>query len=194
MDMKSNLSSVKGVGKAKQDLFQKLGIETIEDLLFHFPRTYEQIEKIRTIQGIEEGQVVTIEGCLTRRPSVKRVKNLNILSTYLKDQTSQIQLTWFNAPYMQKSLKVGVYYIIRGKVSIRNGQYALNQPQILTKQEYTSSLNKRIPVYSLCPGLTSAFIGKAISFALYNVEDYEDLISSKARTKYELLSRKKAFE
>ena len=62
--------------------------------------------------------------------------NLKIVKASFKDAHGSITAVWFNMPFMAKMLRMGIYYILRGKVSNRNGFLELCQPKILSRQEY----------------------------------------------------------
>ena len=194
--MKENdsLRKIKGIGEKSEKLFAKLGITSVGELLRFYPREYEIFTPIQPVSSLREGDTVIIEGCFTGKPRMTRVRNLKIISGEFKDSTGMIPVRWFNMPYLMKSLMVGRYYILRGKVTQKNGMLQLTQPKILTKEEYANSLGKLKPVYPLTSGLTNNAVTKAVTHALEAYEYESDFLPVEIRKRYHLLSLKKAMK
>lgn len=183
---------VKGVGAKAQEKMAKLGIYTVGDLLEHYPRNYDVYQPIRTIRELVEGEVSAIEGVLDGTPKVKKIRNLKIVNCVLTDGTGTIRLTWFNMPFMLSSLHTGTRYIFRGKVVRKNGVLVIEQPQMLTKEQFYNLLNKLQPVYPLTAGVTNHAISKYVDVVLKDGELDSDYLPVALRKKYNLIERKKA--
>ena len=109
-----SIRTIKGIGEKSEKLFYKLGISTVGELLNFFPREYDIFTPIQPIQSVKEGEVVIIEGSFVTKPHMANVRNLKILSCQIKDTTAQIRVSWFNMPFLMRSLKMGMHYIIQG--------------------------------------------------------------------------------
>lgn len=192
MNLTDSIREIKGVGEKSEKLFAKLGIHTVEELLQAYPREYEIVENIRPISEVQESHIVVICGSLINQPKQKRVRNLKILSCIIKDSSGQIRVTWFNMPFLQKTLRMGTHYILRGRVIRKNGVYQLQQPKILSEQEYHQLLQKPQPVYRLTAGLTNNAVSKAVSSALEQIDLKDDYLPLDIRKKYQLILRKQA--
>ena len=116
MEANDKIKVIKGIGEKTEKLFYKLGIETVQDLLEHYPREYEEFERPLSVSSIAEGATMAIEASITATPKVKRVRNLQIVNVQVKDGSGAMYLTWFNMPFLQKTLRSGYHYIFRGKV------------------------------------------------------------------------------
>lgn len=193
MELTDSVSKLKGIGEKTQKTLSKLGIDTIENLLEHYPNNYDVYEPICPISQIEEGKVVAIEASLVCLLKGKKVRNLQILNCHVKDYSGEISLTWFNMPYLRNQLKMGIKYIFRGKVIRKNGILVIEQPKILSKEEFVNLLKKLQPIYGLTAGITNHMITKFIDLALKNVEFSKDFLPLELRKKYHLIERKKAF-
>lgn len=183
---------IKGIGDKSAVLLNKLGINTVGELLMHFPRDYEEYTEIQDISSAIEGRIIIIEGTLYSRPTIRYVKNLKIVNAKLRDTSGNINITWFNMPFLIKTLKMGTYYIMRGRVVRKNGELVIEQPQILNKLEYRSRLNALLPVYSLTEGLSNNAVAKAVSYAIENVEFCKDCFNAAFRKKYDIQEIKAA--
>jgi ATP-dependent DNA helicase RecG len=185
---------IKGIGEKTEKLFEKLGIVTVQDLLEHYPRGYEEFEKPVMISTIYEGAVMAIEASITATPKVKRVRNLQIVNVQVKDASGTIFLTWFNMPFLQKTLHSGYHYIFRGKVSRKNGVLVMEQPGIYQRESYYKLLRVLQPVYPLTQGITNTMISKAIKQVLSELTLAKDYIPKAIAKEYNLMDRTKAIK
>ena len=80
MDYNDSIDKIKGVGEKTKKAFERIGIETVQDLLEHYPRGYEEFTMPIPISQVREGEMATIEASLTMSPRLKRVRHLQILN------------------------------------------------------------------------------------------------------------------
>ena len=170
MEMTDSIRQIKGIGEKTEKLFAKVGVHTVEELLHYYPREYEVVEDLAPLAALVEGQTATVEVVLENTPKVHRVRNLKVLSVYAHDGSGRIMVTWFNMPYLLRQLQLGKKYIFRGKVIRKNGGLALNQPKILSEQEFYNIRGKWQPIYGLTEGLTNHGVTKAVRQALSDVK------------------------
>ena len=194
MKITDSIIQIKGIGEKAKKNYEKMNIFTIGDLLEHYPRDYDVYKPITPIAQLIEGQVSAIEGVLDTQPKVKIVRNLKILSCMVKDGSGRIQLTWFNMPFLKGTLRIGTKYIFRGKIIRKKGVLVLEQPQMLTKEEFYNKLNVLQPIYPLTAGVTNHGLTKAITNAMKELEFEEDYLPVDFRKKYQLIGYKKALQ
>jgi len=103
-------------------------------------------------------------------------------------------LTWFNMPFLQKTLRSGYHYIFRGKVSRNNGVLTIEQPGIYSKEDYYRLLKILQPIYPLTEGLTNGLISKSIKQALTEVSHAKDYIPKTLVKELSLMERTKALK
>ncbi len=192
MKAKDSIRNIKGIGEKSEKLFKKLGITTVEELLAFYPREYDIFTKIQPVSTVREGETVILEGSFPARLKMASARGLKIISGSLRDSSGQIHVSWYNMPYLMKTIKVGMHYILRGKIVRKNGFLQMAQPKILTQQEYANQLGKLQPVYPLTAGLTNHAVAKAVSLALADYEFEPDFLPLEIRKKYDLLLHKKA--
>jgi len=85
---------------------KKLGLETIRDLLFHFPSRYENIAHIKSVNTLKKGDTTTLYGKISGLKVRKAFKSKRpIAEGYLEDGTGKIKIIWFNQPYIAKNVK-----------------------------------------------------------------------------------------
>lgn len=156
------ITNLKGIGQKTAGLYNKLGIFSYEDLLYYFPRDYIKFDNPISISLATAGDLITIKAHILRQPLLKRVKKFQIVSAYIKSDEIPLSVTWFNMPYLTKTLKAGETYIFRGILELKGDKYHLEQPQIFTIEKYEEIINSLQPVYSLTKGLSNQSITKAV--------------------------------
>ena len=194
MKITDSIVAIKGIGEKTQKNFEKLDIRTVGDLLEHYPRDYDEYKPICPIGELREGEVAAIEGSLDRLPKMKVVRKLKILTCSIKDGSGSIGLTWFNMPFLVGSLHAGTKYIFRGKVIRKNGVLVMEQPQLLTKEQFYNKLHILQPIYPLTAGVTNNAVTKAITNAVKEVDYEEDYLPATLRKEYNLVSYKQAIK
>ena len=194
MKLTDSVRAIKGIGEKSEKLFGKLGVTTVEELLAFYPREYDVYTAIQPIASVREGNTVILEGTFTERPRMNSARNLKIISCRLRDVSGQIAVRWFNMPYLLHSLKVGMRYILRGRITQKNGVLQMTQPKLLSKEEYVNRLGKLQPVYHLTAGLTNHMITKSVAAALKEYEPEPDFLPLEIRKKYNLIAHKKAVQ
>lgn len=172
-----NIREIKGIGEKTEQLFNKLGVTTTDELLEYYPRTYDQYSSPLSLEEVDSTVgIPAIEGVVMSDASLVRARNLQILSVFIKDRNGvKLKCTWFNMPYLRSTLKVGSRLIFRGMLkwdkNMRNA--TLEQPAVFTIEEYEKKLGVLQPVYSLTKGLSNNLVTKTVKQALDMLEEDE---------------------
>lgn len=97
---------------------RKLGIHTLQDLLFHFPTRYERAGEQGTVSALEPGTDVVLTGTI-RKPTIRKTwkSKTPIAEALLEDRTGKIKLMWFHQPYLAKSFPDGATVKVKGRVT-----------------------------------------------------------------------------
>lgn len=189
-----DLNNLKGIGEKTEKLFYKAGIEKVNDLLRYYPRYYDVFEEPVLIRDLECDRTQAIKGTVVREVSVKRVRNLQVVTGYLRDERGDaIKATWFNSPYLKGKLTIGSTFIFRGFVKENYSNFSIEQPKIFGIAEYNKKKGEMQPVYPLVSGLTNNMVQKAVKQALKLVET-EEFLPEKIRNKYGLEGLQQAIE
>ncbi len=168
---------LKGVGPKMAARFAVKKIETVEDLLYFLPRTYEDRREIRKINRLEVGKTQTITGKVTNIEARYYGKK-RILEVTVSDNTANLTAKWFKGSisYLQGIFKKGTEVIFTGNVTPNYSGKTMVHPEyeILEENEEENFLNfKRIvPVYSETEGLHQKYFRKVMNFALENYSRY----------------------
>jgi len=179
--LEDELTKIKGIGPKSAALFEKLGVKRIEDLLYFYPSRYEEFEEPLPVRELQSGALKAVEVTLQGEPVLKRFKGRVMTTVIVGDVTGNIRAVWFNMPYISKTLKSAVHYVMRGNISAKGGMMEIIQPKLYSRQEYQLITGRLLPVYHLVKGLTNNAVTKAISAVIEDVEFPEDYLSLKER-------------
>ncbi|MEJ2745966.1 MAG: ATP-dependent DNA helicase RecG, partial [bacterium] len=159
---------VKGVGPGRAEMLRRLGIRSVNDLLRHYPRRYEDRRQIRRIAQLETGRNETVRGKVLAVGTRRLRRALILVQVVVGDGSGTVYATWFNQPYMQSRFKVGQELILTGKVQ-RRGYLEILSPEfeIMSAQE-SALLNagRIVPVYPLGERLSQRAVRKIIHSCL----------------------------
>ena len=150
LDLNQKITSIYGVGETRARKLDKLGIKTVKDLLYFFPRTYKDLTRPQTIASLKVGEDAVIEAEIVTIAAGRTRRGFVVTNALVKDDSGQMPLVWFNQPYMARSLSQGEKYIFYGKVDASKATRAkqLNSP---VAERYA----KIIPIYPATAGLSS---------------------------------------
>ena len=169
LDLSKNVKYIKGVGPARAELLNSLGIFTLNDLITYFPRTYEDRGKPKHIAELEDGDEALIEAICVSKMIEKRVrKNMVIYTLTVRDETGMCQITWFNQRYLKNRFKLGETYKFFGKVKKRIGFIEMNSP-VFDNLDTNKNTGKIIPIYPLTYNLSQNVIRQIIENGLKEV-------------------------
>ena len=105
MDRNSPLREIKGVGAKTEELFHKIGVYTVGDILLHYPRTYIQYPQAKHVDEVLDGEQAAVLGRITRTPVVRKVRTMQITVTTISEMGASLELVWYRMPYMKNNLK-----------------------------------------------------------------------------------------
>jgi ATP-dependent DNA helicase RecG len=152
-DLDVSIAVVKGIGPGLSAKFTKLGVKTVRDLLYFFPRRHLDYSKLKFISQLAEGEDQTIIANVWQaqetRPGGRRSAE-----AIVGDETGNIRVIWFNQPYLAKTLSTNVRIMLSGKVSAYHGRLMFVSPEweILEGQDSVHAA-RQVPVYPLTQGL-----------------------------------------
>ena len=192
MDLRESVTSLKGVGPKKAEALKKLGISTMEDLVFFLPRSYEDRRNRVDISDAAEDQNSVVTG------EVKLVVNdryrggrKQMLRLLVEDGTGSMEVVFFNAKYLQHSFRTGRKYTFFGKVTRNFGKMQMIHPEFSDADGMEDGI---LPVYPLTKGISQRemrtwqkSLKRAYSMA-------EDILSSEAVERNRLCSLSYALE
>lgn len=158
--LKKDIQYIKGVGPKKLSLLKKLKIFNVEDMIYHFPRDYENRSFSKKINELQPGDKVTIYGTIAgQSQSLKVRKGLNIIKYLVKDESGFISITFFNQPYLKNRLKPNDSIMLNGKVKMGlQGLEMVNPVFEVINDGEDPSLDSIVPIYPSTEGFTQSQI------------------------------------
>ena len=186
----TSVQFVKGVGPVKKKLFSNLGIESVEDLLYYFPRHYQDRREIIPLAQVKIGEYQTITGlvlsCKSRRSYYTKK---HVTEVVLDDKSGRIFLTWFNQPYLDHYFRKDVRVVCYGKVDMYKDRIQMVSPEyeVIEGDDDPLSLKCIVPIYPLTRGITQRYLRKTISQCIEKFrDDLVDELPINVRSKYKL--------
>ena len=193
--MKS-LKDIKGIGEVTEKYLNKLGIFEPMDLLYYYPRDYEKFDEIKRIVDINAGDVATIKVMIVNKATTIRKGRFCMTYVVVDDGSRRIRATWFNLPFISKSLTKGKIILLRGKFIFNDKiGLCLNQPRVYKEEDYQKMLGTLAPIYSLTKGVSNNLIKQAVSEVIKEYKDkLSDYLPIDIRTERELAEINYAIE
>lgn len=176
-----DIKTLKGVGEKTAALFEKLNIRTAEELVFYYPRDYEQFAEPVSLKEAQEEELTAVEGRIAGNVATRHVRGLSITTFQVTCEGGMLHLTYFNMPYLKNSLKRGAFYIFRGCLHRRGERYVMEQAGIYKPEEYGKLTGCMQPRYSTTRGLTNNAVTRAVRQAIGLVDLSEDPLPLRIR-------------
>src|SRR3989344_7411091 len=169
-DLSTPIENLYLVGPARAKLLKNLGIATLEDLLFYFPRAHSDLSKFVNISELKLGETANIKAKILEIKSFRtKVRRLTLTHALVEDNTGSILCVWFNQPFLTKVLKPHEEFIFSGRIGLTKNKLQLLNPvyeQVKAEQVHTARL---VPIYSLTASLTQKMLRMIIKTYLDKV-------------------------
>jgi ATP-dependent DNA helicase RecG len=164
---KQPVTEIKGVGPRLAERLEVLGIQTLEDLLYHFPYRYDDYTLLKPINKLEYGEQVTVIGTVWET-RVRQVRNNKLVQSTITDGTGKVQATWFNQPWLVGKLRAGMQIVVSGKVDQFLGRPVFQNPDWERLEMEPLRTRRIVPVYRLTSGLSANKLREIIRQVLDN--------------------------
>ncbi len=172
--LEKDITTLKGVGEKRAKLYQKLGINTLNDLINHFPRTYIDFSQPVPIKDAIIGENNVISGIVTKRLPISRIrKGMTIYKAVVTDGETDITIIIYNSEFLYDKLKLNEGFVLYGKVNGNFLRREMTSPLILPEVND----DKIQPVYHLTEGLNQSMYGATVksSLQIFDANIYEPL-------------------
>lgn len=161
---------IKGVGPKRQELLSRLGIETLDDLIRHYPRGYYDRSGLVSIGSTAPGDTVTVSGEILTAHSRRLGPRRSMFTVAVDDGTGALQLVFFNQSYLEKYFRKGSTVVASGQVRLYKDrkQMAGAEWEITGDGEDEQLLNagRIVPVYPLTAGISQRMMRRIVKAAL----------------------------
>jgi ATP-dependent DNA helicase RecG len=177
LELTTRVQFLKGCGEARAELLARLDVHTIRDLLFFFPRDYQDLTDLRTIDRLEEGPLVSVLGTVEEIDLAELGMGRSMLGMLLRQGDDYLRLVWFNQPYLRDKYSRGQTLLASGRAKRRNMRWEMVHPQVrVVDTEGESPAGQLLPVYPLTEGLAQRHVRNLVRRALDTcVESLEEV-------------------
>jgi ATP-dependent DNA helicase RecG len=197
MNFSTKIEEIPHVGAVYGKRLKAIGIKTLADLIYYFPREYKDFSKISKIKDVKINEKICILGKIISINQNKTwVKRMIITTALIQDDTGAIEAVWFNQPYLNKVLNIGDEIILAGKLSINDRTIQVSSP-IYEKVSLKENihLGRIMSVYTESQRVSSKYLRYILKPIIENIKDkIPETLPDELLKKYELLSLKEAIE
>ena len=158
-----------GVGPKHAQTLARLGLNSLGDMLYNFPRRYDDYTQLKPIRRLDYGEDVTVIGTITLVTTRSvRGGRFQITELILTDGTGSLRATWFNQPWIGRRLLKGSQIVLSGKIDQYLGRPIMNNPECEPLEQENLHTNRIVPVYPLTAKITQRWLRRL----MYNVVTY----------------------
>ena len=188
------ITILKGIGPARAKQFENLNIFTLEDLICHFPRGYEDRTQLVTIDKLQVDVPACFKACVMGTPRTSHIrKGLDLTKVQVADHTARLNLTFFNNRYVSENLHYGKEYIFYGAVSGDFIGYNMTNPVFESLDSQPIATRRVLPIYPLTAGLNNAAVLKAVRQAMSICDTPAEILPPEIRERYGILPAEIAY-
>ena len=185
---------LKGVGPSRAKQFEMLNIFTLEDLICHFPRAYEDRTRLKNVCDLEPDQPACFKATVMNTPRVSHIrKGLDLTRVQVADTTGRLNLTFFNQKYAAEQLKYGEEYYFYGAINGDYAGYSMTSPSFEAPDAPAVNTRRVLPIYPLTAGLSNTILLKAVRQALSICDPPEEILPPEIRQQYGILPAERAY-
>lgn len=174
---------------------KSLGINTIYDLIYYFPRAYDDRTNIKKIGELKFNEYVVLKATVMSAVNLTVRSGKKIVKAMVTDGTGIMEILWFGMPYIKKSLKIGEEYLFIGQTK-KSAVFQLINPEYkLFSGQQKVSENEILPIYSSNKNITQNSLRKLVEKFLVNFLNYfEENIPDELIKEYKIMERKSAIK
>jgi len=173
LKLSSPVQYVKGIGPKRAQYFKKIGVETVQDLLFLVPHRYVDYSTVKKIKDLIVNDQATVIGRVQLVDTQRTKMRGSMIKLVIADETGALMLRWFNRPDLKKRFQVGDMLIASGKITFFRGMQVVNPlyEKIEDETQDATVSGTIIPVYPLTEGLSIWDIRRTMKIALNACSD-----------------------
>jgi ATP-dependent DNA helicase RecG len=167
--MNASVTVLPGVGPRHAVTLSHLGLQTLGDMLYYFPRRYDYYSQLKPINRLWYGEEVTVIGSVDSvQTRTVRGGKMQIVEAVISDGTGSLRVTWFNQPWITRRLQEHTQIVLSGKVEQYLGRLTMNSPEWEPLEVQTLHTNRIVPVYPLTANITQRWLRRL----MYQVVTY----------------------
>ncbi len=157
----SPITSIRGISSSLALKFGRLGVSTVRDLLYFFPRRHLDYSQIKPISELKEWAEQTIVATVWEAQEAT-FGGRRGTEAIVGDETGNIRVVWFNQPYLARRLRTNAKVVISGRVSIFKGRKVFESPEWEPLSQELTHTGRLVPIYPLTEGLSPRVVRKLV--------------------------------
>src|SRR5438034_1175151 len=155
---------LKGVGPQRAELLAKLDLHYAADVLFFFPRAYQDMSELRGIEQLEERKLASVVGVIDEVDLRSTSPGKSILGALVKQGTSYLRCLWFNQTWMREKLPEGRRILVSGEPKQEGLRWEMVHPRVeLLADDEDAPAGRILPVYSLTEGIVQSQMRRIVA-------------------------------
>jgi ATP-dependent DNA helicase RecG len=160
---------IRGVGPQRAELLHRLDVRTAADLIFLFPRDYEDLSDRREIADLDEEHVQTVRGEVVEIDARSSGFGKAVVGVLVRQGHDYLRAMWFNQPFMRDKFREGQHLLLSAKPRFRGGRWEMPHPRVTWLDGPEDQPEMRmLPLYPLTEGLTQYQVRRIVTNALEN--------------------------
>ncbi|WP_449148093.1 ATP-dependent DNA helicase RecG [Stomatobaculum sp.] len=191
----ARVTELRGVGPKTAASLKEMGIETLADLLRHYPLrfvNYPEITEIAALTDEEVGNPIAVHAEAVRELVRRAGTRVQLCTGTFSDGSGEMLVTWYHMPYLRNTLRPGRRAVLFGKLNANGKRFELQQPQIFTAEQYEKLLHRPVPQYALPKGIGEKTFASLMEQALALSPPLTDWLPEHFLERYELLPEDRA--
>lgn len=188
------ITILRGIGPAKAKLFHALNIFTLEDLICHFPRGYEDRTKLVNVCDLEVDNPACFRAMVMNTPRTNHIRQgLDMTKVQVADATGRLHLTFFNSRFASDNLEYGREYIFYGTLTGDFMGCGMTNPVFESPDSTPVTTRRVLPIYPLTAGLNSQAVLRAVTQALAICDPPAEVLPVAVRQQYGILGAQESY-
>lgn len=165
-DLNTPIEELPGIGKTRAKCLSNIGIQTVGQMVYHFPRGYQFRGNVKKLSDAVIGETVSFQLIVASEPSLSTLKRgMTLIKLRAFDDTGTCEILFFNQPYLKNTLKVGFEYRFFGRLTSERGKFTLTSPIVEPIIE-GKQLPNLVAVYPLTAGISQKMMTNFVTSAL----------------------------
>jgi len=173
----ASVQVLQGVGSRLAQTLSTIGLNTLEDLLYYFPRRYDDYSQLKPINRLTFGEETTVLGTV-QSVHTRPIRNgkMQMTEAVISDGTGAMRVNWFNQPWLASKMPAGTQVVLAGKIEQYMGRLTMTNPEMEPIETEHLHTNRIVPVYSLTAQLNQKNLRRmmfqTISYWAPRITDY----------------------
>ncbi len=202
LTLTSSVQYIPRVGPKMAKKLEKLGVKTVEDILWYVPFRYNDFSLVSPIARVQPGEIVTVRGEVVSMKNAFTKTGKRLQQAKVSDETGTLDVIWFNQMYLTNIIKAGQVISLSGKVDWFGHTIVMSSPEYEIFREQTTENSKQglhtgrlVPVYPETAGVSSKWLRGRIAYSLEHcMSQIQEFLPSDIQGRYGLLNLKDAVQ